>query len=462
METGLREHRFKLPRVVIVGRPNVGKSSLFNRIAGKRVAVVQEKPGITRDRLYEQAEWNGRRFEIVDTGGILFGDDDPLVEQIRVQAEIALSEADVVVFVVDAVDGVVPPDEQLAEALRSIEAPVLVAVNKSDSAERDALATDFYRLGIGEVFPISALHNRGIAQLLDKISERLPAETTPQDDSERSAVRIAIVGRPNVGKSSILNALSGQQRVIVSEIPGTTRDAVDMQIEICGEPVVLVDTAGIRRRGKIQGSVEYYMVLRAERAMQRSDVAMIVLNGSEHVADGDKRIAKAAHDLGKACVLCVNKWDLVEPPDGLPQRRSQAKKRFANDLRDQLPEVGYAPICFVSAAHATGLKAAVEACLEGAENQQFRIPTGALNRLIREAVFERPLTRKGKSFKIYYATQSGTAPPTFTLFCNDPDLVHFSYERYLLNSIRKQFPLEGAPIRLMFRSSHEKSKAGVA
>lgn len=447
-----------LARVVIVGRPNVGKSSLFNRIVGKRVAVVQEQPGITRDRLYEVAEWQGRRFEMVDTGGILFGDEEPLVEQIRTQAQVALQEADVVLFVVDATDGTTPADQELGDALRSIQKPIIIVANKADNPSRDSLATDFYSLGFGDVLPISALHGRGVAELLDLVVENLPEDRAELEEAP-GQLRIAIIGRPNVGKSSLLNSLSGEQRVIVSEIPGTTRDAIDTEIMFGDERIILVDTAGIRRRGKPQGSVEYYMVLRAERAMARSDVAMIVMDGSEGITDGDKRIAKSAHDLGRACVLCVNKWDLVEPPDGRPNVRSPQKKHFAKQVRNEFPELNYAPICYTSATCGTGLEAALSTCIEAAENQHFRIPTGALNRIVRDAVFARPLTRKGKPFRIYYVTQGGTAPPTFIFFCNNPELAHFSYQRYLQNCIRGEFPMEGTPIKLAFRSSHQKQSS---
>ncbi len=446
----------RLPCVVIVGRPNVGKSSLFNRIVGKRVAVVQEQPGITRDRLYRECEWNGRKFQLVDTGGILFEDEDPLVEQIRLQAEVALAEADVVLFLADATDGVTPADQELADALRSIKKPLFVGVNKSDNQERDSWSTDFYSLGIGDVIPMSALHGRGVAEALDRIVESLPPLEILEEIE--TGPKIAIVGRPNVGKSSLLNAFVGESRSIVSNIPGTTRDAIDTEIKFNSETITLIDTAGIRRRGKIQGSVEYYMALRAERAMSRAEVAMIVVDGNEGLTDGDKRIAKAAHDFGKACVICINKWDMVEPPDGKPKLRSKTKTDFAQQIRDEFPDLSYAPLCFTSAKSSTGLEPALETCLEALENSNFRMPTGALNRIIREAVFERPYSRKGRPLRIYYATQAATAPPKFILFVNDKELLHFSYQRYLENRLRKEFPLEGTPIRLEFRSSHDREK----
>lgn len=445
----------RLPRVVIVGRPNVGKSSLFNRIIGRRLAVIEHQPGVTRDRLYHVAEWSGINFELVDTGGILFGEDDPLVEQIRVQAQIALEEADVVLFMVDAVDGPMPADYDLADKIRGLRCPVLVVANKADNEDRETWTTEFYGLGLGDVHPISALHGRGTAELLDEVVRRLP--TVNVVPTEEDTTRIAIVGRPNVGKSSLTNALLGEERMIVSDLPGTTRDAIDSRIAFRGETITLVDTAGIRRRGKVQGSIEYYMVLRAERALERADVALVVVDGAEGLTDGDKRIAKQAHEHGKAAVLAVNKWDIVEPPDGRPNKRSKVKTEFAKSVRDDFPELTYAPLAFVSAFKRTGLEALLETCMEASENHHFRVATGRLNGIIREAMFARPLTRKGKAFKVYYATQTGTCPPTFALFCNDPDLAHFSYQRYLENRIRDELPLEGTPVRLDFRSSRDKA-----
>ncbi|HWP30777.1 MAG TPA: ribosome biogenesis GTPase Der [Fimbriimonadales bacterium] len=447
----------KLPCVVIVGRPNVGKSSLFNRIVGGRVAVVEAQPGVTRDRLYHVAEWDDKKFEVVDTGGILFSRDDPLIEQIRTQANIALTDADVVIFVVDVTDGVTPADQELADELRKIGKPILIAVNKVDNPERESLVSDFYALGLGEIFPISALHNRGISELMEKTIQLLP-ETTPTDEEEEP-IKIAILGRPNVGKSSLLNALVGEQRAIVSEIPGTTRDAIDTEISFRGQKILLIDTAGLRRPGKVQGSLEYYLTLRAERALHRAHIGIIVVDGSLDFVDMDKRTAKMVHSAGKACIIAVNKWDLVEPPDGNPHKKSAEKKNFTKKIHIEIPELSYAPVCFVSAIAKTGLEALLETCLEVIENYHFRIQTGTLNRILREATYEKPYTRKGKPLRIYYGTQVGTAPPTFVLFCNDTSLVHFSYVRYLENKIREEFPLEGTPIRLLFRQSHEPKNA---
>lgn len=446
----------KLPSVVIVGRPNVGKSTLFNRLAKGRIAVVEDSPGVTRDRLYAEATWNGKRFTVVDTGGILFGDDDPLVEQIRVQAEIALAEADVVLFMADVSVGLTPDDRDLANRLRGIKKPIFIVVNKADNKSREAIAGEFYELGLGDVWPVSSLHGRGVADVLDEVVELLPE--TEEDEEGQEELKLAIIGRPNVGKSSLLNAFSGETRSIVSDIPGTTRDAIDSVLNFEGERIRLVDTAGIRRKGKIQGTVEYYMVNRATRAVERADCSIVVINGREGLTDGDKRIAKISHDLGKACVFAVNKWDLMEEPEDFNNRRTALKKDFLRIVKNEIPELAYANPVFTSATEGRGLEAVLRAALMALENYSFRISTGALNRLIQDAVHAKPLTRKGKAVKIYYATQVSTRPPCFALFVNDPELVHFSYQRYLENQIRAQYPLEGTPIRIFLRASHTRKE----
>ena len=444
-----------LPKIAIVGRPNVGKSTLFNRIVGKRIAVVEDQPGVTRDRLYAEAEWGSKRFIMIDTGGILFGDDDPLVEQIKVQAEVALAEADVIIFLADAVDGLTTGDYDLANQLRGVKVPVILAINKADNPKRAASANEFFALGIGdEVMPISSLHGDGVADLLDLIIARIPALDELPERAEE--IKLAIVGRPNVGKSSILNAFTGEQRAIVSNIPGTTRDAVDTLVQYRDEAFRLIDTAGLRRRGKVQGTVEFYMALRSSRAIERCDAALVLVDGSEGLTDGDNRIMKMAHDEGKALVVAVNKWDLVEPPDGSPQKTSPEKKDLVRIIRDEMPETNYAPIRFTSALESSGLSAVLDTVLMALENWSFRISTGHLNRLIQEAVFARPFTTKGKLLKVYYATQVSTRPPTFVLFCNDPDMMHFSYKRYLENQIRRHFPLEGTGIRVLTRARGER------
>lgn len=445
--------RSKLPVVVIVGRPNVGKSTLFNRIIRKRVAVVEDTPGITRDRLYAESEWNGKKFVVVDTGGIVFEESDPLAEQIRVQANIALEEADAVLFLVDSMTGPNGDDMDLANEIRMLDKPIYVVANKADNPHRDDWAYEFYRLGLGEVWPLSGLHGRGVADLLDDLVEKMPDGDA---EAKKEEIKIAIVGRPNVGKSSMVNAFTGETRMIVSDIAGTTRDAIDTVLNYRDEQFRLIDTAGIRRRGKIQGTVEYYMVDRATRALERCDCALVVVDGSEGLTDGDKRVAKMAHDSGRACVFAINKWDVKEPPDGRPRQKSQEKKDFNKILQDYVPEFNYAQPVYTSAKESAGLEPVLDAVLQAVENYNFRISTGQLNKLISEAVFARPYTSKGKRLKIYYSTQVSTRPPTFVLFCNDPELLHFSYERYLLNKIREAYPLRGTPIRIYARASHKK------
>jgi len=444
----------RIPTIVIVGRPNVGKSTLFNRIAGKRIAVVEDSPGITRDRLYAEFEHLGRKLRLVDTGGILFGDDDPLVEQIKIQAEVAMAEADVILFMVDAIDGLNPADWALAQRLRGLRQPVYIVANKADNNDRADQANEFYSLGFNELYAVSGIHGRGVKQLLDRVVEGFAKSTGEVDHTEE--LKLAIIGRPNVGKSSMVNALTGEERVIVSDIPGTTRDAVDTLVDWKGQKVRLIDTAGIRRRGKIQGSVEYYMVHRAETAIQRADCALLIIDGKDGLTDGDKRVAKTSHDMGKPIVFAVNKWDLVEPPTGDLGRNSAAKKELKRIISNEIPEVGYAPVLFSSAKVSTGLEGVMNAVFRSTENWNFRISTGVLNRTIQDAVFDKPLTRKGRPLKVYYCTQPQTCPPTFVLFCNDADLVHFSYQRYIENVLRRAFPLEGTPVRIVVRSSKGK------
>lgn len=446
----------RLPTVVIVGRPNVGKSTLFNRIAGKRIAVVQDTPGVTRDRLYTEADYKKRKFRLVDTGGILFSDDDPLIEQIRIQAEVAIAEADVILFTVDVEQGPTPSDWELANNLRQIKAPIYLVANKADNPARELESHEFTALGFGEVHAVSAIHGRGVNSLLDLVVEGFPK--VKEEEEPENELRLAIVGRPNVGKSSMLNAITGDDRVIVSNIAGTTRDAIDTQTTYKGRAIRLIDTAGIRRRGKIQGSIEYYMVLRAERALQRAECALLVIDGEEGMTDGDKRVAKSAHDMGKPLVIVVNKWDLREPPTGNLGKTSPIKKDFKRSVFTEIPEVDYAPVVFTSAQERSGMDGVMNAVFRAVENWNFRIGTGVLNRLIQDAMFEKPISRHGKVIRVYYTTQAETCPPTFVMFSNQPDLMHFSYLRYLENQIRERFPLEGTPIRLVVRSSREKDE----
>lgn len=443
------------PIVAVVGRPNVGKSTLFNRLTGRRIAIVEDIPGITRDRLYADGEWNGRTYTLIDTGGITMDEADPLQALIRVQAEVAMEEADVIIFLGDAEDGVTSNDRDLADLLRKGDTPLLLAVNKADNAQREMNATEFYELGLGEVYGVSALSGRGVADLLDDVVKAFPPEDGDTEVDE-DTIRIALIGRPNVGKSSMLNAILGEERTIVSPVAGTTRDAIDTYFEWEGHKLLLIDTAGIRRSGKIQGTVEYYSVLRAQRAVERCDVAVTVIDSIEGLLDGDKRVAGMAHEAGKAAVLCVNKWDVgknvvMEHHPGKPPIPA-----FTQHLRDEMPYVSYAPVAFCSALKGTGIGAFVEAALSAADNHALRIPTGELNRVIRDAVDARPLNDKGRTFKIRYATMATVKPPTIVLFVNDPEMMHFSYKRYLENQIRKKYAFEGTPIRLFARKADEK------
>jgi GTP-binding protein len=442
-----------LPTLVIVGRPNVGKSTLFNRIVGMRISVVQDTPGVTRDRIYAEATVGRRRFMAVDTGGILFSDDDPLIEQIRIQAEVAVAEASAVLFMVDVENGLTSPDWELAQRLRQLKVPMFLVANKADNPGRVLEAQEFAALGMGPVHAVSAVHGHGVDDLLEEALKTFPKDLGEDEGGE---LRLAIIGRPNVGKSSMLNAFSREDRSIVSSIPGTTRDTIDSFVTWQGRAVRLIDTAGIRRRGKVQGSIEYYMVLRAQRALQRAECALLVVDGLEGLTDGDKRVAQMSYEMGKPLVIAVNKWDLREPPAGNLGQPSMIKKDFKRIVQDELPSVSYAPIIFTSAQERAGLNGVMNAVFRAVESWNFRIPTGPLNRLVQDAIFEKPLTRKGNPVRIRFATQPETCPPTIILFANHPDLVHFSYQRYIENQIRKKHPMEGTPVRMHVRGAKEK------
>jgi len=429
------------PIVAIVGRPNVGKSTLFNRLLGERVAIVQDQPGITRDRMHGSAEWNGREFTVIDTGGLGLGAEDPFGQHIQHQAELAMEEADVVLFMVDAVEGLTPGDEDVAEFFRRFGKPIILVSNKADNPKREADSGEFYRLGLGDVQTVSAHSGRGVADLLDEVVEHLPPPEAPEAEDDR--IKVAIVGRPNVGKSSLMNAILGEERVIVSPIAGTTRDAIDVPFEFGEQQYTLVDTAGIRRAGKIQGSVEFYTVLRAERAIERADVGVLVVDAGYGLVDGDKRVGGLIDDAGKACVIFVNKWDLV---------KGRTPREFGEGIRTEMPFLRHAPIVVGSAEQGKGMDNLLEACVDVANNHALRIPTPELNRVVREAAERRPYSRHGREFKIYYATQVRVKPPTFVFFVNNPKLLHDSYQRYLENQMRAEFGFAGTPIRLIFRA----------
>ena len=438
------------PVVALVGRPNVGKSTLFNRLIGERVAIVEDVPGTTRDRLYGDAEWTGVPFVVIDTGGLANDPANDMVAAIRSQAEVAMAEADVIVFLVDAAEGVTAADEDVAERLRLTKKPIVLAVNKADNAERRLNAVEFYTLGVGEPFPISAIHGTGTGDVLDQIVAQLPV--TPEDEADES-VKIALVGRPNVGKSSLLNRLLGEQRSIVSDVPGTTRDAIDTQIRYSGQDITLIDTAGIRRRGKVEVGIEKYSVLRAMRAIQRADVALLLTDGAEGITAQDAHIAGYIIEEGKSAVLLVNKWDLVE-------KDSQTLNEYARKVRGALNFVDYVPVLFISALTGQRVNQVIPTALRVYEARFQRIPTAELNRLLQDAVAHHPPpTRSGQRLKFYYATQISVDPPRFVFFVNDHRLFHFTYERYLENLMRERYGFEGTPIKLIFRTREREDRS---
>jgi GTP-binding protein len=452
--------------VAIVGRPNVGKSRLFNRLARKRISIVHDQPGVTRDII--SAPIADGDYMLLDTGGLGLKGGETVRELIAAserQVDFAIEAADVVLLVIDGLEGLTALDEKIAGQLRRTGKSIITVVNKADFGEEKIDIGQVHRLGLGEPIFVSAEHGRGEELLRDEILRRLGPSESGEAPARTAAdpLCVCFVGRPNVGKSSLSNRLLASDRLIVSPVPGTTRDAVEIPFEYKGRdgrmhPFRLIDTAGIRRRGKIQGSVEYYMVNRAQKAIDRCDCAMIVIDGEEGLTDGDKRVMKLAHDAGKAVVFAVNKWDTKEPPNGMPKKNSDLKKEFTKIIRNEVPELAYAPIVFTSAKENAGLEPALDQVLSALESYNFRISTGQLNRLIQDAIFDKPHITHGRAFKVYYSTQVATAPPTFVLFCNDPELMHFSYQRYLLNKIRGLFPLMGTPIRIFARSSHKREE----
>ncbi len=447
------------PLVALVGRPNVGKSMLFNRLVGERMAVTDEIPGTTRDRLIAEFDWRGRMFNVVDTGGIEIyqpkgsRDESPLAEgsvdfiaEIKTQALQAVQDADLVILLVDTASGITAADEEIAEILRRTDKPVLIAANKADNLNNARDAVEFYGLGIGEVFPISAIHGLGVGDLLDAVYEALGGEEFPPEDEDDDHLRIAIVGRPNVGKSSLLNRLLGEERVIVSPVAGTTRDAIDTEIAYFGERVTLIDTAGIRKRGKIEPGVEKYSVVRANKAMERSDVVLLVLDAVDGITDQDQHIAGYIMEARKSVVIVVNKWDVVE-------KDSLTLHTFEKLVQEKFNFLPDPPVVFISALTGQRIHQVLEAVQRVYEGRHFRIPTGELNRIIRNAYQQHPPAARGiRRLKILYVSQVAVAPPVILLHVNDPRLVHFTYKRYLENQIREEYAFAGTPIRLSFRS----------
>jgi GTP-binding protein len=437
-----------LPVVAIVGRPNVGKSALFNRLVGQRLAIVEDVPGVTRDRLYAETDWQGRRFAVVDTGGLRSRPHEPIDARVRAQAEVAIEQADLVLFVVDARDGVIPEDREIAERLRQTRLPVLLVANKVDHPSQEAAAHEFYSLGLGDPIAVSATHGRAVGDLLEAIVALLPdIEAAPP--AERP-VAVAVVGRPNVGKSSLINIMLGEERVIVDAAPGTTRDAVDTLCERSGRRYLLIDTAGLRRRARVGHAVEAYSAARTRRAIERADVAVLVLDASTPVTDQDQRIAAAAAAAGCGVVVAMNKWDLVAPEPGLDRQREQA-------ARAALRFVNYAPLVRVSAARGWGVDTLFDTVDRVAANHRSRIGTGVLNRILGEAVAAQPppADAAGRRLRLYYATQPQAAPPTVVLFVNEPSRMPEAYRRYLERVIRSQVDLTGVPLRLVLRRRRE-------
>ncbi|MDU1028933.1 MAG: ribosome biogenesis GTPase Der [Clostridiales bacterium] len=435
------------PIIAIVGRPNVGKSTLFNRLTQTRKAIIEDVAGVTRDRLYEDGEWNGRQFTLIDTGGIDTVDKDHILKNVRLQAEIAIEESDLILFMVDASVGVTQEDETVAQILRKSDKTVILVANKVKDFEDLMPVYEFYSLGFEHVVPIAAVDGRNTGDLLDLMVSLLP--DAPPVTAGVDASSIAVVGRPNVGKSSLCNRLLGEERSIVSDVPGTTRDAIDTPFRYNGENYILVDTAGMRRRKKVELATEKYSVVRSLHAVDRSDVVLMVIDGSQGLTDQDKRIVGYAHEQGKGIVLVVNKWDLVE-------KDHKTQKEMEDKFKGELLFLAYAPMIFVSAVTGQRVGQIMETVHAVVENRLMRVPTGVLNDIIREAVLKNPPpTDKGKRLKIYYATQIGVAPPTFALFVNDQEIMHFSYLRYLENRIRDYFIFEGTTLRLQLRNRKE-------
>jgi len=435
------------PIVAIVGRPNVGKSTLFNKLVGERRAIVDDTPGTTRDRIYGTVEWGGRAFTVVDTGGLVFDDIDQLDEGIIGQAQEAIDRADVIVFVVDARDGFSSIDYDVANLLRRTDKPVILVANKADNPERTSNAVEFYQLGMGEPMPVSATHGHGTGDLLDEIVRDFPTGEVVEPEAE---VRLAIVGRPNVGKSSLVNALAGQSRVMVSDVPGTTRDAIDTMIHYHGKPVLLVDTAGIRRRGKVEQGIEKFSVIRAVQAVERADVAALVMDASTGLTAQDTHVAGYILDAAKGMMVVANKWDLVT-------KGATTTQEYTAGLRQALKFADFVPIIYTSAITKQRVTKIVETALEIAQEREKRIATAVLNDAMKEAfVRHAPPSARGKSLNLLYVTQADINPPTFVFFVNDPRLVHFSYQRYLENEIRARWGFEGTPIRMVFKPRAER------
>lgn len=437
------------PIVAIVGRPNVGKSTLFNIFANSRISIVDNTPGVTRDRIYATGEWLDKEFLLVDTGGIEIMNTDQIAVSIRTQAQIAIREADVIIFLCDAKTGITDEDAGVGKLLRESKKPIVLAVNKTDSPKDEMNVYDFYQLGLGDPMPISAANHLGLGDLLDKVVgyfKKLGLDATPE---EEDIIKVALIGRPNVGKSSIFNLLVGQERSIVSNIPGTTRDAIDTPVTIDGQKYLFIDTAGMRRKGQVEENIERYSVMRSLRAVDRSDVVLMVMDAVDGVTEQDKKIAGYAHEAGKGVVLVVNKWDLYD-------KKNDSTIRYTEELRKELIFLQYAPLVFVSALTKQRINRLPELIKYVAEQCSMRIATNVINQILEDAVaMNPPPTEKGKRLRIFYGTQVKVRPPTFVLFVNEPEIMHFSYQRYIENKLRESFGFEGTPIRIIVRGRNE-------
>ena len=438
------------PTVAIIGRPNVGKSTFFNYIVGSRISIVEDTPGVTRDRIYAETNWRGRTFTVVDTAGIEPESDDIIISQMREQAQIAIEIADVIVFLTDIKQGVTATDEEIAVMLRKSKKPVILVCNKADNMSRDKNDIyEFYNLGMGDVYPVSAANALGIGDVLDAIYEKLPQKN---DDEEDERIKVAVIGKPNVGKSSLINKILGENRTIVSNIAGTTRDAIDTEYENSHGKYVLIDTAGIRRKSKVTESIEKFSIMRTLLAIERADVCLMMIDATEGVTDQDAKIAGEAHEAGKGIIIVVNKWDEYEKETG-------TLEKYKKEIYAKLSYLSYAPIIFISAKTGQRVEKLFDLINHVNEQNSMRVSTSALNQVINEAIaLVQPPTDKGKRLKILYGTQVSTKPPTFVIFVNNKELFHFSYERYLVNQIRREFGLEGTPIRMIAREKHEKGE----
>ncbi len=439
------------PCVAIVGRPNVGKSTLFNRLTGGRTAIVEDTPGITRDRIYKDAEWSGKAFTLIDTGGIEPKSDDIILSQMKRQANLAIEQADVIIFMTDIKTSMTASDQEVASMLQKSGKPVVLAVNKSDSPGNPPMEFyEFYNLGIGEPIAISSTHGMGLGELLDEVCSHFTEGA--YEDTEEDIIKVAVTGKPNAGKSTLFNHILGEERVIVSDIPGTTRDAIDSYFEKDGQKYLIVDTAGMRKRGKIDDNVERYSVVRSLAAIEKSDVTILMIDASEGISEQDSKIAGYAHDNGRASIIAVNKWDLIEKDD-------KTMSEFQKSIEEKLPFMHYAPQIYISAKTGQRTEKLLDMVKFVHNAHNTHISTGALNDIINEAVNKNQApSDKGKRLKIYYATQAKGAPPTFVLFVNDKELMHFSYLRYLENQIRKAFDLTGTPVKFIVRERNEEEK----